>query len=125
VRLTKPHGAPDREPLVLRRGDAVRRQPRSDPEALAAVEEWPAFVWVLSGARGGWVPGRFLTFSPDGTGKAVRDYDTTELSADPGEVLEVLVDDAESGWLWGRAPDGREGWLPWNAVKPLAPRRSS
>ena len=120
VRLTQDHRAPEREPLVLRRGDLVQARQRDDPEALAAIEQWPAFVWVLAGDRGGWVPSRFLDVDADGSGVALRDYDTTELSAGADDVLEVVEDDTESGWVWVRAADGREGWVPWNSVEPLA-----
>jgi hypothetical protein len=117
--MIRPHSAPDRQPLVLQPGDAVRLEERSDPEALTASELWPAFAWVSSGDRHGWVPKRFLELDANGRGIARRRYDTTELSAEPDETIEVLEDDAESGWLWGRAIDGREGWMPWNAVEPL------
>jgi len=39
-------------------------------------------------------------------------YDTTELPTEIGEVLEVLAQDLESGWLWCRSRSGREGWVP-------------
>jgi Variant SH3 domain len=120
VRLTRDHRAPPRDPLVLRRGDEVQVRPRDDPEALAAVAEWPAFAWVLANGRCGWVPSRFLQLAADGAGVALRDYDTTELNANTGERLEVMENDAESGWLWGRSEDGREGWVPWNSVEPVA-----
>jgi hypothetical protein len=39
-------------------------------------------------------------------------YDTTELPTKAGDVLDVLAEDHESGWLWCRPSDGREGWVP-------------
>jgi hypothetical protein len=44
-------------------------------------------------------------------------YDTTELSTQVGDVLEVVAEDLISGWLWCRSRDGREGWAP---IKTLA-----
>ncbi len=41
-----------------------------------------------------------------------EEYDTAELPTEEGEELEVLHEDLTSGWLWCRAKDGREGWVP-------------
>lgn len=38
-------------------------------------------------------------------------YDTTELTTHAGEVLEVIAQDRESGWLWCRSIAG-QGWVP-------------
>jgi hypothetical protein len=38
------------------------------------------------------------------------------LTARPGEILEVLDRDDESGWIWCRSTDGREGWVPSRSV---------
>jgi hypothetical protein len=38
--------------------------------------------------------------------------DTTELPTTGGEELEVLDEDLVSGWVWCRARNGREGWVP-------------
>ena len=43
-------------------------------------------------------------------------YDTTELPAQPGDVLDVLEEDVQSGWLWCRNREGREGWVPVSTV---------
>jgi hypothetical protein len=34
------------------------------------------------------------------------------ISTEEGEELQVLQEDLASGWLWCRAKDGREGWVP-------------
>ncbi|MCL2595348.1 MAG: hypothetical protein FWD83_07510 [Promicromonosporaceae bacterium] len=73
---------------------------------------WPAFVPIntLDGKEG-WVPERYL--SPHRPNAVVTDsYDTTELPAVAGETLELLVNDAESGWSWCRNAFGAEGWIP-------------
>ena len=47
----------------------------------------------------------------DATGsKARHDYDATELTVRAGEKVEAIRE--ESGWVWCRKEDGREGWLP-------------
>jgi hypothetical protein len=65
----------------------------------------------------GWVPARHL--SADRGPAVVRvPYDTTELATQDGELLEVLVEDARSGWLWCRSADRRQGWVPIRTVQP-------
>jgi hypothetical protein len=51
---------------------------------------------------------------PVSSGNAVArtDYDTTELSTEVGDVLEVVAEDLISSWLWCRSRDSREGWAP-------------
>lgn len=39
-------------------------------------------------------------------------------------MVEVIEIDSLSGWLWCRAPDGREGWVPEKTVQALPPERS-
>lgn len=76
-----------------------------------ADSEWPAFVFVTSQTGSGWVPKRHL--ARQGTGAMVTEgYDTTELPTQEGETLEVLREDLSSGWLWCRAKNGRQGWVP-------------
>ncbi len=53
------------------------------------------------------------------TAVVTRQYDTTELPTQNGEEHEVLDEDLSSGWLWCRAPDGREGWVPEKTVSHL------
>ncbi|WP_243226533.1 SH3 domain-containing protein [Microbacterium sp. CIAB417] len=58
----------------------------------------------------------------DGTAGMVRTgYDTTELPARAGDVVEILADDAESGWSWCRDATGREGWVPNRALARMSP----
>ena len=81
----------EREPLLR-----ARPETRSRVEGTIGLggasrrrREWPAFVWVVAAGRRGWVPKRFLAIDGNGTGTALRAYDTTELSAERGEMLEV------------------------------------
>jgi hypothetical protein len=73
--------------------------------------EWPEFVFVTGQKGSGWIPERHL--HRQGASAVVTEgYDTTELPTEEGEALEVLREDFTSGWLWCRAPNGREGWVP-------------
>jgi len=101
--LTADHEIPDRAPLVIKPGDVVQVGDRDT--------EWPAFVFVTASRGTGWVPGRHLDI--DGSVGTCRvAYDTTELPAVAGESVDVIEDDAESGWSWCRNAGGREGWIP-------------
>jgi phosphoketolase len=73
--------------------------------------EWPAFVFVTAQNGSGWIPERHL--DRQGSSAVVtEEYDTAELATEEGEQLEVLHEDLTSGWLWCRARNGREGWVP-------------
>ncbi len=107
VVATTAHPPPDVPPLRLAVGDQV--------DVGEVSTEWPEFVLVTAGSGTGWVPARHLSAS---TGHAVVEtpYDTTELPTSEGEHLEVVAEDRTSGWLWCRAADGREGWVPLNTL---------
>lgn len=98
---TTAHEIPDRAPLDV--GDEVEVGERDS--------EWPAFAFVTASHGSGWVPARHLSRS-SGVAQVVTPYDTTELPTEAGEMLDVLAEDLESGWMWCRASDGREGWVP-------------
>jgi uncharacterized protein YgiM (DUF1202 family) len=110
VVATEAHVIPARPPLALAAGDVVVVGSRD--------EDWPAFVFVTAAGGGsGWVPSRCLS-ADAGDALVETPYDTTELATARGEILEVLVRDDESGWLWCRATGGREGWVPSRTVRP-------
>jgi SH3 domain len=113
VVATQSHEIAERPPLRLAVGDAVDVGERDT--------EWPAFVFVTCDAGSGWVPRRYLSAS---SGRAVvrTAYDTTELPTTVGQVLDVVGEDLESGWLWCRSADGREGWVPVRTVAAPDPR---
>jgi hypothetical protein len=103
ARAREAHSVPERPPIRVAAGDVVLVGERDT--------KWPAFVFVTTSDGAGWVPDRYL--SRDGTSAVVIvRYDTTELPTETGVVLDVLVQDDESGWWWCRAPDGAEGWVP-------------
>lgn len=80
--------------------------------------EWPAFAFVTAGNGTGWVPARHLSAS-SGPAEMQTPYDTTELPTQVGEVLEVVAEDFESGWMWCQAVGGREGWVPEKTLETL------
>jgi hypothetical protein len=97
------HKVPDRPPIRVDVGDVVDVGERDT--------EWPAFVFITGQRGSGWVPERLLE-RRDSRAVATAAYDTTELPTEEGDELEVLVDDLASGWLWCRAKNGSEGWVP-------------
>jgi Variant SH3 domain len=108
VVATEAHAIPERPPLSLASGDVVTVGRRD--------ADWPAFVFVTTAQGSGWVPSRYLSTD---AGRAVVEtpYNTTELATRSGEILEVIDRDDESGWLWCRSTDGREGWVPSRSVE--------
>ncbi len=101
------HRIPDRAPLRLAVGDRVEVGERD--------ARWPAFVFVTAAEGTGWVPSRHLS-ADSGRATVRTPYDTTELPVEAGEVLEVLREDRDSGWVWCRSGSGREGWVPVEVV---------
>ncbi|GAB3151409.1 SH3 domain-containing protein [Microbacterium neimengense] len=103
AQLTADHEIPERDPLSVLPGERVTVGERDT--------EWPAFVFVTTTNGSGWVPARHIDI--DGAAGIVRTgYDTTELAARAGDVVEILADDIESGWSWCCDAAGREGWVP-------------
>ncbi len=98
------HTIPNRPPLNVAVGEQAQVGERD--------RQWPAFVFVTASHGTGWVPARYLANQSDGVTASVHTaYDTTELATHIGEVLEVLAEDRESGWLWCRSAAG-QGWVP-------------
>ncbi|HEX6285846.1 MAG TPA: SH3 domain-containing protein [Acidimicrobiia bacterium] len=109
ARATSAHEIPAREPIRLEPGHQVEV---GEPDS-----QWPAFVFVTGPTGQGWVPSRHLS-ADAGTAVVVTPYDTTELSLEAGEVVDVLDRDDESGWWWCRRGDGAQGWVPVSALEP-------
>jgi SH3-like domain-containing protein len=103
VRAIAAHAVSERPPIQLAMGDEVLVGERDT--------EWPSFVFVTVEGGAGWVPSRHLS-ADAGPATVVMAYDTTELATEVGDVLDVVTRDDPSEWLWCRAPDGREGWVP-------------
>ena len=111
VRARTAHQIPDRPPLRLAVGEEVHAGDRDT--------EWTAFVFVVAQHGAGWVPARHLS-QPSGPATVRTAYDTRELPTQAGEILEVVAEDLESGWLWCRSGSGREGWVPIKTVEEAA-----
>lgn len=107
VRATVAHTIPDRPPMRVAVGDEVTVGERDT--------QWPAFVFVTARHGSGWVPERFLSRRA-GSALVRVAYDTTELPTAVGDRLRVIAEDLDSGWLWCRSENGREGWVPVNTV---------
>lgn len=110
------HQIPDRPPLKLAVGERVTVSNRD--------REWPEFVFVTCAQASRWVPARHLSSasgadlsSASGAATVWTAYDTTELPTQAGDLLCVAAEDLISGWLWCRAPDGREERVPINTVE--------
>jgi hypothetical protein len=77
--------------------------------------EWPGWLWCAAqSGKAGWIPAAYV--ERKGTeGILLVDYDGTELTVAPGEVVEMLRQ--ESGWAWCRKPDATYGWLPLDVLE--------
>jgi Variant SH3 domain len=106
------HQIPDRPALQLAVGERVDVGDRDS--------EWPEFVFVTASHGTGWVPARHLS-ATSGMAIVQTVYDTTELPTHAGDVVEVVAEDLTSGWLWCRARDGREGWVPIKTLQAAEP----
>jgi hypothetical protein len=97
-------------PLVIRPGDRLAVED-------AKSEDWPAFSLVANekGERG-WVPTRYLR-RQGRLAIATKRYDTATLSPRVGDILEVIEEDAESGWLWCRDERRNVGWFAIDHIK--------
>lgn len=73
-------------------------------------------MFVTASVGTGWVPARHLS-AAFGTAVVRTAYDTTELPTRVGEDLDILAEDLQSGWLWCRSGDGRQGWVPIKTVE--------
>jgi hypothetical protein len=109
VLAVRAHEISARAPMQVTPGEEVYAGDRDT--------DWPEFVFVTAAPGSGWVPARYLS-QPSGDAVVETAYDTTELPTNIGDVLDVLTDDHQSGWLWCRNSAGREGWVPHRTVDP-------
>jgi hypothetical protein len=102
------HEISKRAPIRVVAGDQVEVGERDT--------DWPEFVFVTAEHGAGWVPARHLS-TDSGHATVIEPYETTELPVQPGQVVQVLEEDLESGWVWCRDDSRREGWVPMRAVR--------
>lgn len=96
--------------LVANAGDILR--------PLRREAEWPGWIWCAD-EKGveAWAPERWLRYT-GGRAVLIRDYNSFELSLQPGMRLTVL--DEESGWVLAALPGGDIGWAPVDCVQFIA-----
>jgi hypothetical protein len=113
AKTVKPYQRSYDDPVALRAGDKVTVDPQKSKDT--DVLGW---LWVHGpDGREGWAPEAWL--AGDGERRTItRDFNAIELNVAVGETLELLI--GESGFVWCRTPDGRQGWL-WQAVLGLLP----
>ncbi|MBI4576841.1 MAG: GNAT family N-acetyltransferase [Planctomycetes bacterium] len=100
------------EPLDVRAGEALVVHDRRS--------EWPGWVWcVKETGRAGWMPRSHLEESA-GCCRTRVDYNATELTVEPGEVL--AIEGEEAGWLLCSTVRGDKGWVPRSPVDERARR---
>jgi len=79
-------------------------------------QQWRSYVWCADqSGHAGWVPDFYLETTGAHEATALRDYDATELTVGPGELLDVL--DEAGGWLRCLTSSGHEGWAPGDNVE--------
>jgi hypothetical protein len=103
-----------------------------DPLVISAGEEltigakgssWSGWIWCTTrDGRSRWVPENYIKRKGD-TGRALCDYEATELSVRVGE--ELIMGQEESGWIWCTNQEGRSGWVPADCVQGLQEDRGS
>jgi hypothetical protein len=101
--VTRAHQGGQGDPIRFGAGEILRWERRAT--------EWEGWLWCTD-AKGvmGWVPETYVARIDAVTCRTLCDYDATELTVAPGDVLDVKF--AESGWVWCETADGRKGWVP-------------
>jgi len=90
------------DPLVVFAGEEVTVGERDT--------RWP-YIWCVNGdGKGGWVPVSYVYLDGENRGRALQEFDTTELTVHAGEVVTVARE--EGGWLWCTNQRGQSGWVP-------------
>jgi hypothetical protein len=107
--VIKAHTTDFPNPLILKAGDILKTEPKKT--------EWPGWVWCTEkDGNSGWIPANYLEIE-NNTARMRCDYNATELTAQIGDILNVL--DEESSWYWCVTPRGSKGWIPKDNVEPI------
>jgi hypothetical protein len=108
-RVVKSYNSPYEEPLVLKKGERLRWEPREC--------EWQGWIWCTTdGSESRWVPEKWVEKEGDQC-VLLRDYTTTELSVEEGETVTVEFEEAE--WGWATNEGGKSGWVPLEYLEKL------
>ncbi len=104
VRVIKEHRPESSDSLKMNVGELLRREERKT--------SWAGWIWCTNESGiSAWIPELYLSEQPQsGLYKALRDYDSFELSVDIGEILAAKEEAAS--WAWVENPEGEEGWVP-------------
>ncbi len=88
--------------FAIRKGEELRFERKPS--------EWAGWLWCTArSGRSAWIPEAWIAIS-GGVCVLLRDYNSRELSVEPGDELEVLL--LESGWVRARGREGVAGWVP-------------
>ena len=92
---------------VVRKGERVRFERRKT--------DFEGWIWCIKeSGESAWVPESWVEIE-GGTCVFLRDYDSTELNVERGDVVDGEL--KASGWLWATNNRGDEGWVPLNCLK--------
>ena len=100
--VTEGHAPVHAQALTAKAGERLRLGRRDD--------EWPGWIWCTAESGvSSWVPESFLAIDGQES-RLVEDYDATELTVRPGELLALQRE--VNGWWWATDDQGRMGWVP-------------
>ena len=108
-RVTKTHQPETDTPLIATEGDRFHWQKKATL--------WEGWLWCTTQeGKSGWIPKAWLTCEGS-EAYLIRDYDATELSVYPGETVTGELE--ESGWVWVKNQENKQGWVPLNCLERL------
>jgi len=107
--VIKAHGPDSASVLTMKTGEILRGERRAT--------EWSGWLWCTNeSGLSAWVPEAYLSqLHQPGMYKAIRNYNSFEISVDIGQEITILLEVASWGWV--RAKDGTEGWIPLENLK--------
>ncbi len=101
-RVIKDYSSPYTDPWIITKGEILSIGEKES--------EWPGWIWCTNNSgKSRWVPESYLEIIGV-TGKAKRDYNSTELSVKVGE--ELIIEKEEAEWFWVINQQGKSGWVP-------------
>ena len=100
--VTKSHRPDSDKPIIAKKGSKFIWEKKSTI--------WDGWLWCTTeNGLTGWIPESRLKKQ----GKIAilkKDYDATELTANPGETVTGQI--IESGWIWVTNSKAESGWIP-------------